>query len=390
MLPGKAWAYAANPAAADRGRKLADLVDAAHGLGQPVVFLRNVPSYRIPGLGWLDAMCDVVLHDDLGVQLARFNPIDLPATRPTEPLYIGALDPGERRGRRHLLDQLTRRGPPRRPHRRRAVEGTARAVPSARAVPGRIGGPGPRAARLRSPGGRTGRIRRRARAAHARRSPSSPPQLDAARAAGAPAMTEVRQVLRDIFQADATPVRLAAIARHGRPARRCLRRAAAHGTGRGAGRRRSRDAGAAVAPAAAAAGRGGGLWRRAVPPPAASGRGPARPAMPPTGRWPPWPTPGSRSRSLPCKASGKPPGRPRLPWIAPWDCRPGHSDWYLLDLMCARECSHGGRHRPHRGRGLRVRRRRRARPGPPGAAACRAHPRSGPGAAGAPDSVRRR
>ena len=72
-----------------------------------VVFLRNLPPDRIPGLGWLEAMCDVVVPGGLGVQLARFNPIDLPARRPSAPLYLAARDPREPLGQRRLLDQLT-------------------------------------------------------------------------------------------------------------------------------------------------------------------------------------------------------------------------------------------------------------------------------------------
>ena len=43
LLPGGAWAHAGDPAAADRGRRLADLIDLARALGKPVIFLRNAP-----------------------------------------------------------------------------------------------------------------------------------------------------------------------------------------------------------------------------------------------------------------------------------------------------------------------------------------------------------
>src|SRR5262249_53686209 len=102
-----AWAYAASPVAADRGRRLADLIDAVHADGKQVVFLHNLLPDRILGLGWLAAMCDVVVPGGFGVQLARFNPIDLPARRPSGPLYLAARDPREPVGQRRLLDQLT-------------------------------------------------------------------------------------------------------------------------------------------------------------------------------------------------------------------------------------------------------------------------------------------
>ena len=55
LLPGQPWAYATDPAAADRGRRLARMVVMARSLGKPVVLLRNVPPSLMPGLGWLAA-----------------------------------------------------------------------------------------------------------------------------------------------------------------------------------------------------------------------------------------------------------------------------------------------------------------------------------------------
>ena len=77
MLAGSAWAYAGDPAAADRGRRLGRLIATARALGKPVIFIRNVPAHLAPGLDWVAASCDAVSEDGFGVQLARFNPIGL-------------------------------------------------------------------------------------------------------------------------------------------------------------------------------------------------------------------------------------------------------------------------------------------------------------------------
>ena len=107
LLPGGAWAHAGDPAASDRGRRLADLIDLARALGKPVIFLRNAPSYLMPWLDWLATSCDAVADGGLGVQLARFNPIDLPAARATAPVYAGHRDPREGPAVKRLLDELT-------------------------------------------------------------------------------------------------------------------------------------------------------------------------------------------------------------------------------------------------------------------------------------------
>ncbi len=87
LLPGSPWAYATDPAAADRGRRLARMIVMARSLGKPVVLVRNVPQSLMPGIGWVAAACDAVTDDGLGVQLARFNPVGVSSARPTEPLY---------------------------------------------------------------------------------------------------------------------------------------------------------------------------------------------------------------------------------------------------------------------------------------------------------------
>ncbi len=107
LLPGSPWAYATDSAGADRGRRLARMIVMARSLGKPVVLVRNVPPALLPGLGWVAAACDVTSDAGLGVQLARFNPVGVSATRPTAPVYAGARDPREPPSVRGLLDGLT-------------------------------------------------------------------------------------------------------------------------------------------------------------------------------------------------------------------------------------------------------------------------------------------
>jgi hypothetical protein len=334
ILPGSAWAYAANPAAADRGRRLADLVDAAHAEGKPVVFLRNLPRHRIPGLGWLDAMCDAVVPGGLGVQLARFNPVDPPARRPSGPLYMAARHPREPAGQRRLLDQLTGG---KRPavrvadvpwrelpdwYRRHAI---FLAASAGQASEQRACG-----ARVIAPLGLDGAADTLAAVDAA----AVIAQLDAARAAGVPPMTEVRQVLREIFEADATPVRLATIAGLAGLHADVLqsRQIAVLTTVRDAAeaemaahqllRQRLRPAEVVVAcgpaePTAVAQGVADEIGR------ALTGLVDAGIAV-----------------RIACGESEREAARRiRLPSIARWDCRAGRSEWYLLDLVCARECS---------------------------------------------------
>ena len=106
MLAGSAWAYAGDPAATDRGRRLGRLIAAARALGKPVIFIRNVPAHLAPGLDWVAASCDAVSDEGFGVQLARFNPIGLAGSRPGDPLYAGPRDPRHAPAVRTLLDAV--------------------------------------------------------------------------------------------------------------------------------------------------------------------------------------------------------------------------------------------------------------------------------------------
>ena len=107
LLAGSAWAYAVDPAGADRGRRLARLIAAARALGKPVIFVRNIPAHLAPGLDWVAASCDAVTDDGLGVPLPVFNPIGLPVLRDSMPMYAGVRDPREAPALRALLDSVT-------------------------------------------------------------------------------------------------------------------------------------------------------------------------------------------------------------------------------------------------------------------------------------------
>ena len=107
LLPGEPWAYATDPSAADRGRRLARMIVMARALGKPVILVRDVPYALMPGIGWLAASCDAVLDGGLGVQLARFNPLGLDPARPAAPVYAGGRDPREAPAVRALLNALT-------------------------------------------------------------------------------------------------------------------------------------------------------------------------------------------------------------------------------------------------------------------------------------------
>jgi hypothetical protein len=200
-LLGGAWAHAGDPAATDRGRRLADLVDVARALGKPVVFLRNAPAYLMPYLDWLAAACDAVVDGGLGVQLARFNPIDLPSRRGTTPVYADQRDPRESPATKRLLDELTGAGtgpvtiigPPAWPDAPGVYRGhqvfLAASDEQAReqlACGARVVGPV------------TG---------------ASGPELAEAAGAGPRSLAEVKATLLDLFEHQATPVRLAELGR---------------------------------------------------------------------------------------------------------------------------------------------------------------------------------
>ena len=327
LLPGEPWAYATDPAAADRGRRLARMIVMARALGKPVVLLRDVPHSLMPGIGWLAATCDAVLDGGLGVQLARFNPIGVSAGRPTAPVYAGARDPREAPAVRALLDSLTGadgvvrlagarswRSLPAL-YRENAVFVTASAAQELEqaASGARVIGPlasGVDAATVRG-------------------------ELEAARTAQPLTLPEIRAGLRDVFLASATPARLTALikAAHlpgslvgGRQIGVLVSLADGAQAGRLAAallgqRLRPAEVIASSAPGAAGAVRAalGELSKQGI-----------RVVVADTDAGP--------------TASGVEWTRPlarlaRVPWLAPWAIDGGQPAEYLLDLACARECA---------------------------------------------------
>ena len=210
MLPGSGWAYAGDPAATDRGRRLAALVSLARSLGKPVVLLRNAPSHLAAGLDWLAASCDAVIDGDLGVQLARFNPIGLDPTRPCDPVYAAPRDLREPHAVRLILDKLTGADGP------VAVSGAVRW----RSAPALYRGHGlfvaatdAQAREQLAAGARVvGPVGAAVTASGAVPGPDATraaEEIEAARKAGARDPAEIRPALRDLFENHATPARLA-------------------------------------------------------------------------------------------------------------------------------------------------------------------------------------
>jgi hypothetical protein len=327
LLPGEPWAYATDPAAADRGRRLARMIVMARALGKPVVLVRDVPHSLMPGIGWLAASCDAVLDGDLGVQLARFNPLGLNPARPAEPLYAGARDPREAPAVRGLLDSLTGPGGVVRVagarswrslpalYRENAVFVTASAAQGLEqaASGARVIGPLGSGADPAAVGG----------------------ELEAARAAQPLTLAEIRAGLRDIFLASATPARLAGLVKAaGLPAALVSGRQvgvlAALDDAAQAGRVAAALLGQRLRPAEviAAAPAGAAAAVRAALAPLASagirvtvtdaGAGAGRPGV----EW---------TRPLARLASAA--------WLAPWPPAGPPAADYLLDLACARECA---------------------------------------------------
>ncbi len=352
MLAGSAWAYAGDPAAADRGRRLGRLIAAARALGKPVIFVRNAPAHLAPGLDWVAASCDAISDDGLGVQLARFNPIGLDGSRSREPVYADPRDPREPPAVRALLDALA--GPVRlageigwrqRPalYREHATFVTVSADQAREQL-----ACGARVVMVTGEQVATALLE----------------QVAAARADQPRAQAEITAGLRDIFATYATAVRLTALARlaglgdgliSGRQIS-VLARAddADDATGLCASLTRQRMAPAELvvvvqAPDANSAELSGRAVTAALGDLADQGV---------TIRALPWVTavPGRGTDEAP----GLPghPGRPgwlalaartaRSPWVLLWQGDREYDDSYLLDLACARECSqadavgHGG------------------------------------------------
>ena len=356
MLAGSAWAYAGDPAATDRGRRLGRLIAAARALGKPVIFLRNVPAHLAPGLDWVAASCDAVSDGGLGVQLAGFNPIGLDGARPRDPVYAESRDPREPPAVRALLDAVAGTVQPtgeipwrRRPalYREHATFVTASADQAreqlacgARVI--MIGGEpvagtvGPEAA--------AGTVPPDGGAAGGWGMPALAEQIAMARADEPRAPAEVIAGLREIFVAHATPVRLTALAR-----------LAGLGDGMITGRQISVLARADDA--AETAGLSASLTCQRMAPaelvvvveaPDASSAELAGRAV--TAALGDLADRGVRIRPvLRVAAASGVTGQPgwlraaadmaRSPWVVPWPRGREHHEAYLLDLVCARECS---------------------------------------------------
>jgi hypothetical protein len=325
MLPGNPWAYATDPAAADRGRRLARMIVMARSLGKPVVLVRNVPQSRMPGLSWLALTCDAVVDTDFGVQLARFNPLGLDAGRDTAPVYAGERDPREAPAVRALLDALT--------------SGDDAAVRLAgarswRALPGLY-----RRHAVFVTASRTQGLEQQASGARVIQLTSGTAAdeiraaLRAASDAGPLPLSEVRTALRDIFETHATPAKLTALLRAaGLPASLVGGRQVAV---------------LAQVPDAAAAGRlADAVLRQRLRPAevivAASDEASVREALC-----------GLADHGIRVVVSGA--GTTETfggiewartlarqgaaPWAAPWPADGPGDELYLLDLACARECA---------------------------------------------------
>ena len=327
MLASSAWAYAGDPAATDRGRRLGRLIAGARALGKPVIFVRNIPAQLAPGLDWVAASCDAVSDDGFGVQLARFNPIGLTGQRPCDPVYAGPRDPREPPAVRALLDSLTGVAGPvmvtgeigwrRRPalYREHALFVTV--------SPGQAREQRACGARVIMINGEQAALRE---------------QIAAARAQAPLTETETLPELREIFTAHATPARLAALASlvglpghlvTGRQIAVLARVEDAAGAAALAARlRRQRSAPAELVVAVAArAGESAELSRHAVVAALAdlAGQGILITAVPEEAGGAGW-------IALAAKAA-------RSPWVAPWQADREYDEWYLLDLACARECA---------------------------------------------------
>jgi len=333
MLAGSAWAYAGDPAAADRGRRLGRLIAAARTLGKPVIFIRNVPAHLAPGLDWVAASCDAVSDDGFGVQLARFNPIGLAAGRPSDPVYAGPRDPREPPAVRALLDALTGPAGPatvtgeiawrQRPalYREHALFVTV--------SPGQAREQRACGARVIMITGEQDALREEIASARAER-----PLTQAGTLPG----------LREIFAAHATPVRLAGLARlAGLPDHLVTGRqiavlahvedpAGAAALAARLGKQRTAPAELVVA-VAARAGESPELSCHAVT--TALGdlavQGVTITAVPEA--------PAADAGQAPAGWIAGAAKMARSPWVAPWQADREYDESYLLDLACARECA---------------------------------------------------
>ncbi len=349
MLAGSAWAYAGDAAAADRGRRLGRLIAAARALGKPAIFIRNVPALA-PGLDWVAASCDAVSDDGLCVQLARYNPIGLDGNRPRDPNYAEPRDPREPPAVRSLLDAIAGSVPASAYipwHRRPALYREHAAFVTVSADQAReqlacgahvvmVGGEQAQGAIMPNGDGWSAEALQDTLAAVAADRPAD--------------QSGIVPVLREIFAAHATPVRLTALA-------------ALAGLPAGIAAGRQIAVAARAGDAAAAAGLGASLLRQHLPPAEVvvlvgapddgSAELPGRAVAAALAeladrgvriRTVPWPAgqPADQPAGEPAGLAGglaRAASMARSPWVVPWQAGHEYEESYLLDLACARECS---------------------------------------------------
>jgi len=323
LLASSPWAYAVDPAGADRGRRLARLIAAARAVGKPVIFVRDIPPHLAPGLDWVAASCDVVTEDGLGVQLSLFNPIGLPVVRGGLPVYAGVRDPRESPALRTLLDAVTGAE-----HGAVTVKGD---VPWRR-LPDLY-----RSHRLFLAVSPDQALEQRACGARVVMASGEPADLvrrlaDAA-AAGPEDLTEVTGWLRGIYLSEATAARLGALA-----GLAGLTGLTPPGGEPVSGRRLALLARAADA--AAASELSVSVRRQRLRPAelvvcAGDSERARRSVAAALGDLPDVQVIGHAGEDWLAACAA----RARAPWVAPWDAGRDVPDSYLLDLACARECS---------------------------------------------------
>lgn len=101
MTAGQPWGMAGDPAVADRGRRLVEIVRATRAIGRPSVLWWSGPRHEAAGLIPMESMFDLVVAAggvgaqpstprwSAGVQLARFNALGADARRPCRPVLAG-------------------------------------------------------------------------------------------------------------------------------------------------------------------------------------------------------------------------------------------------------------------------------------------------------------
>ncbi|WP_026123727.1 hypothetical protein [Nocardiopsis chromatogenes] len=208
--PGAAgpWAHTGDPAAADRTRALAWVLEAAAARGVPTVLLDDAPAP--PALARLGF--DLVHDGGAGVPLHRFNPIAADPERSAEPVRLAASRPSGAAARR-LLGALGDDGP-------RTAEASWEDLPDLlRSSASVVVEDSAAADRALACGARALLVGRGGDAQD--RAAAVPPgaadpaavlqELERVRRAGPLSPEEVRAVLRSVFLTDAVPVRLAEV-----------------------------------------------------------------------------------------------------------------------------------------------------------------------------------